>query len=278
MAGAPAGKRYGSNMTGKAVPTTFRELIDLERVAADFFVAQTPHYSWGRVYGGQVVAQALAAASATVDKPHRVHSLHAYFVLAGSPGVPILFEVDRLREGRSFTTRRVVARQAGGAILNLDASFQRDEPEVDIQEGGLPPGLPDPDALPDAEWSGLGQVREIEREGHEARSQIWMRLRHGLEDDPIAHACGLAYLSDHNPMDAIVLSHPQRPQWDDMMTASLDHAIWFHRQARADDWMLFDMRGHGLVNARGMATGAVYSRSGVHLATVAQEGLVRSPR
>ena len=265
-------------MSAKAAPTTFLELITLERVAADFFLGHTPLYSWGRVYGGQVVAQALAAASATVETPHRVHSLHAYFVLGGTPGEPILYEVDRLREGRSFTTRRVVARQSSGAILNLDASFQRDEDEVDKQETDLPPGVPAPESLADHEWSGFGIVREIAPVAGDARSQIWMRLRDDIGDDPVLHACAIAYLSDHNPMDAIVMSHPQRAQWDSMMSASLDHAVWFHRPARADDWLLFDVRGHGLVNARGMALGSIHSRAGVHVATVAQEGLVRSAR
>ena len=265
-------------MTSKPAPATFLELITLERVAADFFLGRTPLYSWGRVYGGQVVAQALAAASATVEKPHRVHSLHAYFVLGGTPGESILYEVDRLREGRSFTTRRVVARQSSGAILNLDASFQREENDVDIQVTDLPEGLADPETLPDYQWSGFATVREIPSVGGGARSQIWMRLNEPVGDDPVLHSCALAYLSDHNPMDAIVMSHPQRASWDDMMTASLDHAVWFHRFARADEWLLFDVGGHGLVNGRGMAIGSIHSRSGVHLATVAQEGLVRSLR
>ena len=263
-------------------PTTFRELMTLERVAADFFLGQTPPYAWGRVYGGQVVAQSLMAAAATVNPDHHVHSLHAYFVLSGTPGEPILFDVDRLREGRSFTTRRVVARQSGGAILNLDASFQRHEADYDIQSGGLPEDLPAPESLPDNEWSGMGDIREIPKTAGVARSQLWMRVRMAPDedfgDDPVMHACALAYLSDHNPMDSIVMSHPDRLSWDQMMTASLDHNIWFHRPVRADHWNLFDMAGHGLVNARGMATGSVHSRDGVHLATIAQEGLVRSPR
>jgi acyl-CoA thioesterase II len=265
-------------MTENAEPTTFRELITLERVAADFFVGRSPDYQWGRVYGGQVVAQALMAASRTVEKPHRVHSLHAYFVLGGVPKESILFEVDRLREGRSFTTRRVVARQASGAILNLDASFQADEHDVEIQSTSLPVGLPTPESLPLHEWSGLGEVREVPPVAGVARSQIWMRIKEDLGDDPVMHACGLAYLSDHNPMDAIVMMHPSGANWDELMTASLDHNIWFHRQGRADDWMLFDMTGHGLVNARGMSLGSVHTAAGVHLATTAQEGLVRSPR
>ena len=260
------------------MPTTFRELITLEQVAADFYLGHTPQYQWGRVFGGQVVAQALAAAAATVRADHRVHSLHAYFVLGGTPGESILYEVDRLREGRSFTTRRVVARQSGGAILNLDASFQRDEPDVEKQETDLPSDVPRPEDVTPSDWGALGgEARELAPTG-DARSRVWMRIKDDLGDDPILHACGLAYLSDHNPMDAIILSHPKQLQWDAMMTASLDHAVWFHRPMKADDWMLFDMRGHGLVNARGMATGSVHAHNGVHLATVAQEGLVRSPK
>lgn len=265
-------------MIDGGLPSNFIELMTLDRVAEDFFLGHTPDYQWGRVFGGQVVAQALRAASATVTQPHRVHSLHAYFVLGGQPKQPILYEVDRLREGRSFTTRRVVARQSSGAILNLDASFQRDEVDVDIQESTGPIDITLPAAVPAQEWSLFGETRELPVEPGVARSRVWMRIRDDLGDDPVLHACGLAYLSDHNPMDAIILSHPKGFNWEELMTASLDHAIWFHRPVRADQWLLFDMSGHGLVNARGMATGSVHSVDGIHLATVAQEGLVRSPR
>ena len=252
--------------------------MTLERVATDFFIGQTPQYPWGRVFGGQVVAQALAAATTTVEKNHRVHSLHAYFVLGGAPGEQILYEVDRLREGRSFTTRRVVARQSGGAILNLDASFQADEVDIDIQESGLPDGVPMPDALDPVEWGAMAEVREVKPKPGVARSQVWMRVSENLGGNSGLHACALAYMSDHNPMDSMILSHPKGHAWDQMMTASLDHSIWFHRPMDATDWILFDMSGHGLVNARGMSTGAAYNQAGVHLATVAQEGLIRSPR
>ncbi len=262
----------------RVLPSTFLELMDLEKVAADFFVGQSPHYPWGRVFGGQVVAQSLRAAAATVNPEHRVHSLHAYFLLAGEVGKPILFEVERLRDGRSFSTRRVVARQDGGVILNIDLSFQREEPEVDIQETNLPPDVALPDDLPISDWGAMGFTREIPPTPGSAVSRVWMKVHQDLPDDPVLHACGLAYLSDHNPLDAIILSHPAGQDWESMMTASLDHAVWFHRQPKADEWMLFDMRGHGLTNARGMATGAIHSLGGVHLATVAQEGLVRSPR
>jgi acyl-CoA thioesterase II len=261
-----------------SVPRSFSELIALDQSDDTTFVGQTPAYPWGRVFGGQVVAQSLAAAAATAPADHFVHSLHAYFVLGGVPLEPIVFEVDRLREGRSFTTRRVVARQSAGAILNLDASFQRIEDDVEIQETQLPAGVPGPETLAAVDWPGLGEVREVANQPAVARSQVWMRIAEDLGDDRITHACALAYLSDHNPMDAIILSHPASLRWDEMMTASLDHNIWFHRHVRADGWMLFDMQGHGLVNARGMATGAVHAEDGRHVATIAQEGLVRSPR
>jgi acyl-CoA thioesterase II len=254
---------------------SLRELLTLEQVAADFFVAQTPAYEWGRVYGGQVVAQGVRAAATTVTAPHRLHSVHAYFVLSGEPSQPILYEVDRLRDGRSFTTRRVVARQASGAILNLDASFQRDEPGLDVSETALDPDLPRPQELIRMEWSGFGDVRAVPLVKGEARSRLWIRVPEDLGEDPVLQACALAYLSDHNPMDAIALSHPFGQDWERLMTASLDHAVWFHRPARADEWLLFDLRGHGLVNARGMATGTVHTESGLHVATIAQEGLVR---
>ncbi len=259
-------------------PTTFRELMTLERVAADFFLGPTPDYPWGRVFGGQVVAQALAAAAATVPKEHLVHSLHAYFVLGGQPKEPILYEVDRLRDGRSFTTRRVVARQSGGAIFNLDASFQRVEADADVQSSTFEADTPRPEALEGQEWSGLGEVREVPPVKGSARSKMWLRINEDLGDDPVLHACGMAYLSDHNPVDAVVMSHPEGLSWDQLMTASLDHNIWFHRTVRADEWLLFDLQGHGLANARGVSTGPVYSESGVHVATVAQEALVRSPK
>jgi acyl-CoA thioesterase II len=265
-------------VTPHVEPTSFRELMNLERVAADFFLGSTPDYPWGRVFGGQVVAQALAAAAATVTSEQYVHSLHAYFVLGGQPKEPILYEVDRLRDGRSFSTRRVVARQSSGAIFNLDASFHRSEPDVDIQSTSLPEGTPMPDEIAGEPWIGLGETREIKPTPGTARSRIWIRINEDLGDDPVMHACALAYMSDHNPMDSVIMSHPSGLDWESFMTASLDHNIWFHRPVRADQWVLFDMQGHGLTNARGVATGSAHSESGVHIATIAQEGLARLRR
>jgi acyl-CoA thioesterase II len=262
-------------MTHLDEPKTFQDLMTLERVAEDFFLGASPDYPWGRVFGGQVVAQALRAAAATVSEEHFVHSLHAYFVLGGQPKEPILYEVDRLRDGRSFTTRRVVARQSGGTIFNLDASFQRIEADVDVQSASFAPDTPRPDSIKPNEWSGMGEAREITPEPGVARSRIWMRVNEDIGTDPVMHACALAYLSDHNPMDAVVMAHPSGLDWPHFMTASLDHNIWFHRPVTANEWLLFDLQGHGLSNARGVATGAVYAETGTQVATIAQEGLVR---
>lgn len=260
------------------LPCTFAELITLDRVSDNEFVGHTPAYPWGRVFGGQVVAQALVAAGLTVEPGQFVHSLHAYFVLGGTPRESIRYEVDRLRDGRSFSTRRVVARQASGAILNLDASFHRIELDADVQDQGLPGDVPLPDQLERQDWGGFGANREHEYPLGSARSSVWLKIDDDLADNPLFHAAAIAYLSDHNPMDAIVSSHPEGLSWEQMMTASLDHNVWFHRPVNANDWMLFDMRGHGLSNARGMSTGLVHMLDGTHVATIAQEGLVRSPR
>jgi acyl-CoA thioesterase-2 len=240
-----------------------------------------PAYPWGRVYGGQVVAQALRAACFTVDEDHRVHSLHAYFIRGGDFDEPIRFEVDRIRNGRSFLTRRVVARQSIGPILNLSASFQVSEAQADVQECDLPEGLPSPEALEADDWSEILERRPIPTEG--ARSAYWLRVAGPIPDDPITQACALAYASDDVPTEAASRSHPRRAALPDepgaydetFVGASLDHAIWFHRPGRHDDWVLHDFQGHGVVGARGLAIGRLFSRDGRHLATVAQEILIR---
>jgi acyl-CoA thioesterase II len=180
--------------------------------------------------------------------------------------------------GRSFTTRRVVAHQSNGAILTLDASFQRFEEDLDVQEPELAADVASPIEFAPEEWSGFGEVR-VRREPTSKRFAVWMRATDDLSGDPVAKACALAYLSDYGPMDAILLSHPRSQQWDEFMAASLDHVVWFHRPIPdGDGWLLFDLNGHGLANARGMSTGSVFTSSGLHVATVAQEGLARSPR
>jgi acyl-CoA thioesterase-2 len=177
-------------------------------------------------------------------------------------------------------TRRVVARQAGGAILNLDASFHSPESDADTPGRPLPQILPQPDQLERTAWEAFGDVRVVPltRATDPSRSVMWIRAEGHLGDGPVDHACALAYLSDHNPMDAILASHPQGLAWDQLMSASLDHAVWFHRPFRADQWLLFDLRAGGLHDARGLAMGTVHDQLGRHVASVAQEGVVRSPR
>lgn len=260
--------------------TDFKTLLTLESHGPDVFVGIGPSYPWGRVYGGQVVAQALRAAYSTVDENHHVHSLHAYFIRGGDYEEPIRFEVDRIRNGRSFTTRRVVARQSMGPILNLSASFQVREEQADVQELDMAADIPAPESLESDDWGPILQRRAAKTEGSERA--VWLRVTGPLEDDPITQACALAYASDDIPTEAASLSHPRNPgmNGDDaygetFVGASLDHAIWFHRPGRHDDWVLHDFRGHGVVGARGLAVGQLFARGGTHLATVAQEILVR---
>jgi acyl-CoA thioesterase-2 len=259
----------------------FNTLLTLESHGPDVFVGVGPRYPWGRVYGGQVVAQALRAACATVDENHQVHSLHSYFIRGGDCDEPIRFEVDRIRNGRSFITRRVVARQSVGPILNLSASFQIREAQADVQECVMPTGLPEPEVLPADDWSEILERRVVPTEG--ARSMSWLRVAGPLAEDPVTRACVIAYASDDIPTEAASRSHPLHPtltqdpqSWGEtFIGASLDHAIWFHRPARSDDWMLHDFQGHGVVGGRGLTIGQIFGRDGVHVATVAQEILIR---
>jgi acyl-CoA thioesterase-2 len=225
------------------------------------------------------VAQALWAATQTVRVEHRVHSLHAYFILGGELSEPVRYEVDRVRNGRSFTTRRVVARQSGGAILTLACSFQADEPGPDTQAADFPADAPDPASLPVTPDAGV-ELANLPPRDKPPGLRAWARLPAAPGDDPRLHACGLAYISDVNAIGAIARSYPgELPadgEWDGaFMSASLDHAMWFHRPARADEWLLLDMRGHGVIGSRGLATGQVFRANGTHVATIAQEGLLR---
>lgn len=256
-----------------------RTLLDLERVKPDAFLGAGPDLGWGRIYGGQVVAQALRAAALTVEVDHRPHSLHAYFVRAGDERRPVLYEVERVRDGRSFSTRQVVAYQEGGAILNLIASFQADEDAETVQTSAPSRVVPAPEAVPPQETDLFFEhrVHSVERTP-EVRTVAWMRVAEDLGDDPVVHACALAYLSDEHPLGAAVGSHSLGGQWDRVMAASLDHALWFHRPVRVDDWLLVDLEGHGVANARGLAQARVFDGSGVHVASVAQEGLIRPRR
>jgi acyl-CoA thioesterase-2 len=253
-------------------------MMRLEEHGPDTYVGVGPKYPWGGLYGGQIVAQALRAAASTVDPKFRVHSLHAYFIRRGDADEPIRFEVDRLRNGRSFATRHVVARQAIGAILAMSASFQVDEEAPEIQ-AVTAPAVPRPEELTSGSWSTVFDRRFAPAE-EPGRAVGWLRITEPMDDDPLLHACALAYVSDDLPTDALVslLLPGERIAADDdrgFWSASLDHAIWFHRPSRADRWQLQDFTCHGLISSRGLAVGHVFDDAGVHLATISQEVLLR---
>lgn len=264
------------------------KLFELEPHGPDTFVGIGPQYPWGGLFGGQIVAQALRAAARTVDVDQEVHSLRAYFIRRGDHIEPIRFEVDRIRNGRSFSTRRVVARQAVGAILNLEASFQLPEDTTDVQTVPMDRSIPGPDELASDSWTQAFDRRSVPRDRLPSpttgtgRSAAWMRVTTDFfNDSQLLHRCWLAYMSDDMPSDTIRAAHPDFHQTDDhgiTFTASLDHTIWFHRPVRADQWHLYDFSCHAFTGARGLGIGHVFSMDGTHVATVAQEVLMRDAR
>ena len=266
---------------------SLRELFELEAHGPDTYVGIGLEYPWGGLYGGHIVAQALRAAAATVEPELHPHSLRAYFIRRGDPAEPVRYEVDRIRNGRSFVTRRVVARQAVGAILNLEASFQRDEPAPDVETVRMPRGVPAPLELPADGWSPLFERRmvrdaasigTVDRSGA-GRILSWMRVAEDLGDDRLLHCCALAYLSDDLPTDAVRAGAPAEiGAEDETVGASLDHTVWFHRPVRADAFHLHDFTSQGSTGNRGLAFGHVFSEAGIHVATVAQEVLIRRAR
>ena len=278
--------------------------LDLEPLEHNLFRGRSLATGRTRVFGGQVIAQALVAATRTVEAARPPHSLHAYFLLGGDPDVPILYEVDRIRDGRSFTTRRVVAIQHGRAIFALSASFQADEPGFD--HGAAMPEVPGPEDLPDlgdvpgealsqggslpeSVRAFLARERPIElrpvelgryasREPGPPRFHVWFRAAGPLPDDPAIHRCVLAYASDMMLLDAALVPHGRTVFEPEIMAASLDHALWFHRPFRADDWLLYAQDTPSASGARGFSRGLVFTRGGTLVASVAQEGLVRTRR
>ncbi len=270
-------------------------LLDLEVIEENIFRGSHLDETRQRVFGGQVAAQSLVAAGRTVERG-RVHSLHSYFLRPGDPQVPILYEVDRIRDGRSFTTRRVVAIQHGKAIFNLQCSFHVDEESLEHEVAM--PEAPDPETLPtvrerlqDMEeiWDGfferprpidqrfVGDLPWIRSDGPapDAHQQLWFRADGQLPDDPLLHAAVVTYASDMTLYDSIL--HRHRLRWEDghFMGASLDHCMWFHRPFRADEWLLFDQESPTASGARGLARGLLFSRAGDLVVSVVQEGLVR---
>ncbi|MGK3203952.1 acyl-CoA thioesterase [Amycolatopsis sp. MEPSY49] len=279
---------------GQPVLDRLIALLDLEKIEENIFRGVSPAHSPVRVFGGQVAGQALVAAGRTVGEERRVHSLHAYFIRGGDPSVPIIYEVDRIRDGRSFTTRRVVAIQHGKAIFSLSASFQKDEPGIEHAEA-MPEGVPAPETLPTlmerAEGYAIGAhsrprpidlryVNEppwVTRETGElpARNQVWMRADGKLPDQQLLHVCVLTYASDMTLLDSVLARHGVYWDTDKVLGASLDHALWFHRPFRADEWFLYDSVSPTASGARGLATGRFFAEDGTLIATVVQEGLLR---
>lgn len=258
----------------------FVDMLSLAEHGADVHVATGPAYPWGGLYGGQIVAQGLRAAAATVQPTHRPHSLRAYFIRPGDAAEPVRYEVDRIRNGRSFNTRRVVARQAVGAILNLEASFQVHEPSGSVQTFGIDVDVPGPEGLPEDSWTAMFERRFVPGTDGRGRTLAWFKMNEPIGEDPLLHACALAYMSDDLPSDAVFRINPlgEAADHDTAFSVSLDHAIWFHRPLRADEWHLQDMSCHGFTDGRGLAIGHIFTPDGAHAATVAQEVLLRRRR
>ncbi len=277
-----------SPVESKRPQLTLAEILTLSQHDSDVMIGVGPKYPWGALYGGQIVAQALVAAGRTVSEEMVVHSLRAYFIRRGQQVEPVRYEVDRLRNGRSFCTRRVVALQNGTVILNLEASFQVHEDSVDLGTVSLDPDLEPPDEGSNTSWSPHFEkspnesTSTVDRLGS-GRATAWMRAVGDLGDDPLVHAAALTFMSDDLPTDSVIRAHPMGSEPHEvleriMFSASLDHTIWFHRPAPAGEWMMHDFSCHNFVGARGLGLGHLHSVDGTHVATVAQEILLRDMR
>jgi acyl-CoA thioesterase II len=273
------------------------QLLDLEPIEYNIYRGRNRDIGTGRVFGGQVMAQALVAARRTVDEERDAHSLHGYFILPGDLAAPIIYFVDRLRDGSSFATRRVTAIQHGRAVFNMSASFHRREDgfehQADMPAAPPPEGLPSElelirrgahripeDVRPILTQDRPIDVRPVDADPFDAsprpavRSQ-WLRAVGNMPDETLAHQAVLAYASDYGLLAAAVQPHGRHIRDPHLQAATLDHAIWFHRQFRVDDWLLYTMDSPAAAGARGFARGAVYTRDGRMVASVAQEGLLR---
>ena len=284
--------------TSPSVVDKLVDLLDLETLEVNLFRGRTSDEGWRRVYGGQVIGQALVAASRTVDEPRPAHSLHAYFIRPGDPAAPILYTVDRDRDGKSFTTRRVVAIQHGRPIFNMAVSFQADEEGVehqfDMPDVPGPEGLlsdrelriRDGDRIPEKFRSHWLRERPIEIRPVDPRDMfapdkrppvqhVWFRVAGPIGGDRALHQCMLAYASDMTLLDTCILPHGISWVNPKLQSASLDHAIWFHEPFCADEWLLYAQDSPRASGARGLNRGSIYTRDGRLVASVAQEGLIR---
>ena len=275
-------------------------ILDLEQLEVNLFRGLSPQVGWQRVFGGQVIGQALVAAHRTVEA-RPAHSLHAYFLRAGDPSIPIIYDVDRIRDGGSFTTRRVVAIQHGRAIFSMSASFHKDEPG--LQHQIRMPDVPPPESLPsEAElkaqlidrlppqvktyWERERPIeirpvdlsRYLAPESRAASQQVWIKATGKLGDDLALHQCVLAYASDFTLLDTALIAHGRFIFDPRLMLASLDHALWFHRPFRADDWLLYAQDSPCSGAGRAFCRGMLFTRDGALVASTAQEGLLRERR
>ena len=278
------------------------EILDLETIEENLFRGRSPQVGWQRVFGGLVIAQALVAAQRTVASAP-AHSLHGYFLLGGDPATPIVYQVDRIRDGRSFATRRCQAIQHGRVIFTLAASFFN--AEQGLEHAFPPPDAPAPEDLPDEsafiEKYGAQMPEPVRRYFQRERpiemrpvdasryisrgkkqddpvQKVWVRATEALPDDPAIHRATLAYFSDMTLLDTALIAHGRSVFHPDIQAASLDHALWLHRPFRADDWMLYVQDSPNARGGLGFSRGALYSRDGALIASVAQEGLIRLRR
>lgn len=274
-------------------------LLELEPVGEDVFRGRNEFVRGSRLFGGQVLAQALAAAARTLES-RRPHSLHGYFLRSGDPAEPVLYGVERIRDGGSFTTRRVVALQRERALFTLAASFH--EPEEGVEHQAPGPRAPEPEAWPSweerarqageavpavvKEWMRTEKAFELRseappswlaREPSQGPNRAWLRARGALPEDPVLHACLVAYASDMGLVDNVYRPHAERGR-PRVQVASLDHALWLHRPFRVDDWLLYHQESPVASGGRGFVRGALYDGAGWRVASVAQEGLARRSR
>jgi acyl-CoA thioesterase-2 len=276
------------------------KVLDLEQLEVNLFRGRSPQVGWQRVFGGQVIGQALVAACRTVEG-RLAHSMHAYFILPGDPKVPIIYDVERTRDGKSFSTRHVKAIQHGHPIFTMSVSFHNNEGGFDHQ--AKMPDVPFPEDLPTEsevrerilpqmpdpvrkyyERERPIELRPVEFERYrgkkfeDGRFNVWIRTTGRLPDDPAIHQCVLSYASDMTLLDTALVPHGRTLFEKDFMAASLDHALWLHRPFRADDWLLYSQDSPNLQGGRGFARGLIFRRDGTLAASVAQEGLIRERR
>ncbi|VAV95514.1 Acyl-CoA thioesterase II [hydrothermal vent metagenome] len=278
------------------------ETLDLEKLEENLFRGSSPQVGWQRVFGGQVIGQALVAATRTVEEGRTAHSLHGYFIRPGDPSIPIVYDVDRYRDGKSFTTRRVVAIQHGQPIFSMAASFHLAEEGFDHQHDmpdvPMPEDLPSEkqllekfqELMPDNMKHYFTRQRPIElrpteperylnpKKDASAIQNVWIRATQVLPDDPALHQCVLAYASDMTLLDTSLVPHGRNLFDPDLMMASLDHALWFHRPFKADEWLLYAQDSPSSSGALGFNRGSIFTQEGALVASVTQEGLIRRKR